>query len=67
MFTSAREISELNIKHYCHLLEIEKDPAVRRTIEGLLGKERASLAKLQAPVSTRRASELQPSRANEMD
>jgi hypothetical protein len=64
MSTSAREIHELNIRHYRKLLETETDPSRRQTILSLLQKERASLAKLDRPVSNRSSS---ANRANETE
>lgn len=52
MSTSAREIHELNIRHYRKLLETEKDPSRWQTIVSLLRKEEASLARLDRPVSS---------------
>ena len=54
MSTSAREIHELNIRHYRKLLETETDPTRRQMITSLLRKEEAGLAKLdRRPVSSR--------------
>ena len=39
MSTSAREIAELNIKHYQNLLKTETDPKKRQTIAMLLAEE----------------------------
>lgn len=65
MFTSPREIIELNIEYYSKLLETERNPAVRRTIEGLRLKEEARLAKLE--VSAGKISQPQPGHANGME
>jgi hypothetical protein len=48
MSTSAREIIELNIKHYRDLLKTETDPKKRETIAQLLAEEEARLAMLIA-------------------
>lgn len=50
MSTSAREIHELNIRHYRKLLETETDRVRRQTIVDLLRKEEASLAKLEQSI-----------------
>jgi hypothetical protein len=64
MSTSAREIHELNIRHYRRLLETETDPKRRQTILSLLRKEEADLAKLDRSVSSRPSP---ANRANETD
>jgi hypothetical protein len=64
MSTSAREIHELNIRHYRRLLETETDSSRRRTIISLLRKEEAQLADLDRPVSRRPPP---ANRANETD
>lgn len=46
MGTSAREIVELNIRHFRILLETEKDPRKRATIERLLAEQEPMLAEL---------------------
>ena len=46
MGTSAREIVELNIRHFRSLLEMEKDPTKRATIERLLAEQEPMLAEL---------------------
>lgn len=48
MNTSAREIVELNIRHYRNLLKAETDPKKRQTIAQLLAEEEATLAVLKA-------------------
>ena len=48
MSTSAREIVELNIRHYRNLLKTETDPKKRQTIAQLLAEEMARLARLKA-------------------
>ncbi len=48
MSTSAREIVELNIRHYRDLLKAETDPKKRQTIARLLAEEEAKLAMLKA-------------------
>ncbi len=54
MGTSAREIAELNIRHYRNLLKTETDPEKRRTIAALLAEEEAKLAALSARARERR-------------
>ena len=46
MGTSAREIVELNIRHFRLLLATEKDPSKRATIERLLAEQEAMLVEL---------------------
>ena len=46
MGTSAREILELNIRHFRTLLETEKDPTKRATIERLLAEQEPMLDEL---------------------
>ena len=46
MGTSAREIVELNIRHFRALLDAEKDPMKRATIERLLAEQVPMLAEL---------------------
>ena len=53
MSISAREIHELNIRHYRKLLETESDPDRRQTIMSLLRREETSLTKLERSVSGR--------------
>ncbi len=65
MSTSARQIHELNIRHYQKVLEAETDPGRRQTIISLLQKEQASLAELDRSVSGRRPRP--PNRANETE
>jgi hypothetical protein len=48
MSPSVRMIIELNIRHYRELLKTERDLSKRRTIEQLLAKEEAKLAKLSS-------------------
>lgn len=64
MSTAAREIHELNIRHYRKLLETETDPTRRQTILSLLQREEADLAKLDRPISNRSTP---ANRANETD
>lgn len=54
MSTSAREIAELNIRHYHDLLKTETDPKKRRTIATLLAEEEAKLVALSAREQVRR-------------
>jgi hypothetical protein len=54
MSTSAREIAELNIKHYQNLLKTETDPKKRQTIAMLLAEEESKLATLSAREQERR-------------
>lgn len=54
MSTSAREIHQLNIRHYRKLLETETDPGRRQTIARLLRREEASLAELDRSLSNRK-------------
>jgi hypothetical protein len=67
MSISARDIHELNIRHYRKLLETETDPGRRQTITLLLRKEEASLAKLDRSVSRRSPSPSRANRASETD
>jgi hypothetical protein len=46
MEPSAREIIDLNIKHYRKLLMTEEDPSKRETIVKLLAEEEAKLTNL---------------------
>jgi hypothetical protein len=46
MEPSAREIIDLNIKHYRKLLMTEEDPSKRETIAKLLAEEEAKLTNL---------------------
>lgn len=45
-FTSPRGIAELNIEHYCRLLQTALDEQTRARVEKLLEEEKAKLAKL---------------------
>ena len=67
MSISARDIHELNIRHYRKLLETETDPNQRQTISRLLQTEEASLAKLDRAVSRRSPSPSPANRASERD
>lgn len=46
MNPSARTIVELNIRHFRGLLETEKDPATRETIQRLLAEQERMLVEL---------------------
>lgn len=46
MSPSARSIVELNIRHFRGLLETEKDPAKRETIQRLLTEQERVLVEL---------------------
>jgi hypothetical protein len=67
MSISAREIHELNIRHYRILLETETDPGRRQTITFLLRREEISFARLDRSISSRPLSPTPANRANETD
>jgi hypothetical protein len=67
MSISAREIHELNIRHYRKLLETETDPGRRQTITFLLRREEISLARLDRSISCRSPSPPPANRASETD
>jgi hypothetical protein len=67
MSISAREIHELNVRHYRKLLETETDPGRRQTIIFLLRREEISLARLDRSISSRSPSPSPANRASETD